>query len=36
MSSMAYAAHRVEVDLLGVQSGIQDQLSVALGGINYL
>lgn len=33
---LAYAAHRLEVDLLGVQSGIQDQLSVALGGINYL
>jgi len=33
---IAYAAHRLEVDILGVQSGIQDQLSAALGGINYL
>ena len=33
---IAYAAHRLEVDHLGVQSGIQDQLSAALGGINYL
>ena len=33
---IAYAAHRLEVDLLGVQSGIQDQLSAAFGGINYL
>jgi D-glycero-alpha-D-manno-heptose-7-phosphate kinase len=32
----AYAAHRLEVDILGIQSGIQDQLSAALGGINYL
>jgi D-glycero-alpha-D-manno-heptose-7-phosphate kinase len=33
---IAYAAHRLEVDLLGAQSGIQDQLSAAFGGINYL
>ena len=33
---VAYAAHRLEVDGLGVQSGIQDQLSAAFGGINYL
>ena len=32
----AYAAHRLEVDVLGLQSGIQDQLSAAFGGINYL
>lgn len=32
----AYAAHRLEVDVLGMESGIQDQLSAALGGINYL
>src|SRR5579864_2843078 len=32
----AYAAHRLEVNVLGGQSGIQDQLSVAIGGINYL
>lgn len=33
---IAYAAHRVESDVLGGQSGIQDQLASALGGINYL
>jgi D-glycero-alpha-D-manno-heptose-7-phosphate kinase len=33
---VAYAAHRLEVDILGAQSGIQDQLSAAFGGINYL
>ncbi len=33
---VAYAAHRLEVDVLGVQSGIQDQLSAAYGGINFL
>lgn len=32
----AYAAHRLEVDVLGIESGIQDQLSAAYGGINYL
>jgi D-glycero-alpha-D-manno-heptose-7-phosphate kinase len=32
----AYAAHRLEVDILGIESGIQDQLSVAFGGINYI
>jgi D-glycero-alpha-D-manno-heptose-7-phosphate kinase len=33
---VAYAAHRLEVDVLGGQSGIQDQLGVAFGGIKYL
>lgn len=33
---IAYSAHRLEVDSLGVQSGIQDQLSAAFGGINFL
>jgi len=33
---VAYAAHRLEVDILGTQSGIQDQLSAAYGGINYV
>jgi D-glycero-alpha-D-manno-heptose-7-phosphate kinase len=33
---LAYEAHRLEVDILGAQSGIQDQLSAAFGGINYL
>jgi D-glycero-alpha-D-manno-heptose-7-phosphate kinase len=33
---IAYDAHRLEVEVLGAESGIQDQLSAALGGINYL
>jgi D-glycero-alpha-D-manno-heptose-7-phosphate kinase len=33
---LAYAAHRLEVETLGLESGIQDQLSAAFGGINYL
>ena len=33
---IAYAAHRLEVDGLGMESGIQDHLSAAFGGINYL
>jgi len=33
---VAYAAHRLEVEVLGLESGIQDQLSAALGGINFL
>jgi D-glycero-alpha-D-manno-heptose-7-phosphate kinase len=33
---VASLAHRLEVDVLGLQSGVQDQLSVAFGGINYL
>jgi D-glycero-alpha-D-manno-heptose-7-phosphate kinase len=33
---IAYAAHRLEVDVLGLESGIQDQLSAAFGGINYV
>jgi D-glycero-alpha-D-manno-heptose-7-phosphate kinase len=32
----AYAAHRLEVEVLGAESGIQDQLSAAFGGINHL
>jgi D-glycero-alpha-D-manno-heptose-7-phosphate kinase len=32
----AYAAHRLEVGVLGRESGIQDQLSAAFGGINHL
>ena len=35
-SDLAYAAHRLEVDTLGIQSGIQDQLCAAFGGINYI
>jgi D-glycero-alpha-D-manno-heptose-7-phosphate kinase len=33
---LAYAAHRLEVEILGLESGIQDQLSAAFGGISYL
>jgi D-glycero-alpha-D-manno-heptose-7-phosphate kinase len=33
---IAYAAHRIEVDRLGIESGIQDQLCAAFGGINYI
>jgi len=33
---VAYAAHRVETERLGNQSGIQDQLCAAYGGINYI
>jgi D-glycero-alpha-D-manno-heptose-7-phosphate kinase len=32
----AYAAHRLEVEVLGAESGIQDQLSTAFGGINFI
>jgi D-glycero-alpha-D-manno-heptose-7-phosphate kinase len=32
----AYAAYRLEVEALGVESGIQDQLGAAFGGINYI
>ena len=33
---IAFAAHRVETDLLKLQSGIQDQLCAAYGGINFI
>ena len=33
---IAYAAHRVETQRLGLQSGIQDQLCSAYGGINFI
>lgn len=33
---VARAAHRIEVDRLGLQSGVQDQLSSAYGGINFI
>jgi D-glycero-alpha-D-manno-heptose-7-phosphate kinase len=33
---IADAAHRVEVERLGLQSGVQDQLCAALGGIKYI
>jgi D-glycero-alpha-D-manno-heptose-7-phosphate kinase len=33
---IARAAHRIETDLLHQQSGVQDQLASAYGGINYI
>ena len=33
---VAYAAQRIETELLGQQCGIQDQLCSAYGGINYI
>lgn len=33
---LAYAAHRVETERLEIQSGVQDQLCAAYGGINYI
>jgi D-glycero-alpha-D-manno-heptose-7-phosphate kinase len=33
---IAYRAHRVEVERLGLQSGIQDQLCAAYGSLNYI
>lgn len=33
---IARAAHRVETERLGLQSGIQDQLCSAYGGLNYI
>jgi D-glycero-alpha-D-manno-heptose-7-phosphate kinase len=33
---IAVQAHKVETDKLGLQSGIQDQLCCAYGGINYI
>jgi D-glycero-alpha-D-manno-heptose-7-phosphate kinase len=33
---IACAAHRIEVERLGLQSGVQDQLCAAYGGINYI
>ena len=36
LREVAYAAHAVEVEVLKQQSGIQDQLCSAYGGINYI
>ncbi len=33
---VSYAAHKIETDLLHLQSGIQDQLCSAYGGINFI
>jgi D-glycero-alpha-D-manno-heptose-7-phosphate kinase len=35
-TQVAHAAHQLEVDVLGAESGIQDQLCAALGGISHL
>jgi len=35
-NDVASTAHRLEVEVLGLESGVQDQLSSAFGGINYL
>lgn len=34
--AVAQAAHRVEVERLGLQSGVQDQLCATFGGVNYI
>ncbi len=34
--TVASAAHAVEVERLGQQSGVQDQLAAAYGGVNYV
>ena len=36
LEEVAQAAHRIEVERLGLQSGVQDQLCAALGGLNYI
>ena len=33
---VARAAHRIEVERLGLQSGVQDQLSAVFGGISFI
>lgn len=33
---LAYAAQKVETEMLGRQCGIQDQLAAAYGGVNYI
>lgn len=35
-SELSEAAHRVETEVLGQQSGIQDQIAAAHGGISYI
>ena len=36
LDEVAQAAHRIEVDRLGLQSGVQDQLCAAFGDINFI
>ena len=33
---VAMAAHRIETETLGIESGVQDQICAAFGGINYI
>ncbi len=33
---IAFAAHRIEVDALGSEPGVQDQLCSAFGGVNFI
>ncbi len=33
---LAMAAHHVEMDILGWQCGVQDQIAAAFGGVNYI
>ncbi len=35
-AELAALAHRLEVDMLGNESGVQDQVSAAFGGINFI
>lgn len=34
--TVAATAHRIEVDVVGSESGVQDQLCSAFGGVNYI
>jgi D-glycero-alpha-D-manno-heptose-7-phosphate kinase len=36
LEETARVAHRIEVERLGLQSGVQDQLCAAFGGINFI
>lgn len=36
LEEIARIAHRIEVERLGLQSGVQDQLCAAMGGINFI
>ena len=36
LDEVARAAHRIEVERLGLQSGVQDQLCAAFGGLNFI
>lgn len=36
LDEIARTAHRIEVDRLGLQSGVQDQLCAAFGGVSFI